>query len=268
MQETVSAGEAAAPQSDFRGRTVLITGAGSGIGRAMAFRFAGLGASVAVVDVNAEAAQQVSDEIGRGGGTTAPWQADVRDADTTDGVFRGIESRFGPVDVLVNNAAIRDLSPCLDLPLAEWSAVLDINLTGAFLYAQAAAKSMRRGGRGGVLLSIASVAGLTALPNRIAYVSSKHALIGLTRALAWELGAYGIRANAIAPGGVETPMAAEVFRRFPEKAEAIRKSCPAGRLAQAEEIADLAVFLASDRARFINGAILPIDGGFTAGKDL
>ncbi len=248
------------------GCAALVTGAGSGIGRAIAHRLA-RDTPVAVVDRDGGAAENVAHEIVGHGGDAMSWRADVGDEAAVNALVDSVEERLGPIGILVNNAGIRDRGACLDLDLERWNEVLRVNLTGAFLCAQAVARGMRARG-GGVILSIASVAGVTALPGRVAYVASKHGLIGLTSALAWELGRFGIRVNAIAPGGVDTPMAAESIAADPAKAAALERECPLGRLAQAEEVAELAAFLTSDAARFVNGAIVPLDGGLLAGRDL
>lgn len=251
--------------ADFSGRTALITGAGSGIGRAMAHAFAAHGAAVAIVDHDPKGGQAAADEVAAHGGKAHAWAADVGDANAAQDIFADVESQLGPVDILINNAGVRDIASCLDLSVAEWDKVLRVNLTGAFIYAQAAARRMVHHSRGGAIISITSVGGLTGLALRSAYVASKHGLVGLTKVLALELAAHNIRVNAIAPGGVDTPMATEAFKLSPDTSAAIKRAAPLGRLARAEEVADLAVYLASDRAAFITGSVVSIDGGFMAG---
>lgn len=249
-------------------RIALVTGGGGGIGTAIARKFAEAGALVAVADKRLDAAKVVADSIVADGGAAMAWAIDVSDSSAVTQVIDEIEQRLGAIDILVNSAGLRDLGSCLALGKDEWNAVLGVNLTGAFLCSQAVARSLKERASEGSILSIGSVAGTTALADRVAYVASKHGLVGLTRALAWELGSSGIRVNAIAPGGVDTPMARETFVRFPEKLSVLKNECPMGRLAGVDEIADLALFLVSDAARFMSGAIVPLDGGFLAGRTL
>jgi meso-butanediol dehydrogenase/(S,S)-butanediol dehydrogenase/diacetyl reductase len=248
----------------FDNKCALITGGGSGIGRAVCLAFAREGAEVGVADVSLEGAEATAQEV-RGQRKALALQVDVTNpAAVKDMVDRAV-AELGGIDILVNSAGVREIVPFLQLPFAEWQRVIATNLTGTFLCSQAVAQHLVERGRGGKIVNLASVAGLMAVPNRAAYVSSKHAVVGLTKEMAMELGDKNIQVNAIAPGVVETAMTASYFGNA-ELVASLKKVHPAGRWAQPEEIAGLILFLASAEANFITGATFPIDGGFAAGK--
>ena len=249
----------------FENKRVLVTGAGSGIGQATCLAFAREGAAVAGADMNLEAAQETAQKVTAMGGKAAALQLDVTQPDFVTAVVERTENELGGIDILVNSAGVREIVAFLELDFAEWQRVISTNLNGTFLCSQAAARQMIAQGQGGKIINLASVAGLVGVPNRAAYVSSKHAVVGLTKEMAMELAEHDIQVNAIAPGVVETGMTAGYFDD-PHVVESVRKLHPARRWAQPEEIANLILFLSSAEAHFITGATYPIDGGFMAGK--
>ena len=180
---------------------------------------------------------------------------------------------LGSLDVLINSAGVREIVPFLELPAEEWTKVIGTNLTGTFLCSQAFAQYLiaqgkeSKEGKGGKIINLSSVAGLMGVPNRAAYVASKHGVVGLTKEMSMELADKNIQVNAIAPGVVETAMTAGYFDN-PDIVASLKKAHPAGRWAQPEEIARLMLFLASEDADFMTGATIPIDGGFVAGKSI
>ncbi len=249
----------------FENKRVLVTGAGSGIGQATCLAFAREGAAVAGADMNLEAAQETAQKVTAMGGKAAALQLDVTQPDFVNAVVKRTENELGGIDILVNSAGVREIVAFLELDFAEWQRVISTNLNGTFLCSQAAARQMIAQGQGGKIINLASVAGLVGVPNRAAYVSSKHAVVGLTKEMAMELAEHDIQVNAIAPGVVETGMTAGYFDD-PHVVESVRKLHPARRWAQPEEIANLILFLSSAEAHFMTGATYPIDGGFMAGK--
>ncbi len=247
--------------SSFDGRVVLVTGGASGIGAATARAFSAAGASIAIGDLDLAAATGLARELP----TAEGFRVDVTDRPAVEGFVAAARARFGRLDVLVNSAGIREIVPVLDLDPAEWHRVLEINLSGTFHASQFFARTMREDGRGGSIVNISSSAGLMGVPNRAAYVAAKHGIVGLTREMAMELGPLGIRVNAVAPGSVRTPLTERYFSD-PELVDRLNRSHPLGRVAVPEEIASVILFLASEAASFVTGAILPVDGGYTAGK--
>jgi meso-butanediol dehydrogenase/(S,S)-butanediol dehydrogenase/diacetyl reductase len=249
----------------FTNKCILVTGGGSGIGRAVCLAFAREGANIGVADVNRESAESTVYEVKKFDRQAVALQVDVADPESVQTMVKQATAALGGLDVLVNSAGVREIVPFLLLPFAEWQRIISINLTGTFLCSQAVAQYLVTQGRGGKIVNLASVAGLTAVPNRAAYVSSKHAVVGLTKEMALELADKNIQVNAVAPGVVRTSMTESYFDK-PQVIDGLKKAHPAGRWAQPEEIANLILFLASPEADFITGATFPIDGGFMAGK--
>ncbi|MCD7441106.1 glucose 1-dehydrogenase [Streptomyces lincolnensis] len=246
------------------GRSVIVTGAGSGIGRATALAFAAQGDSVVVADLNAEGAKKVVEEIEAAGGTAVAVTGDLSEQTVVDEVTKAAVERFGGVDVLVNNAGIMDrMSALADVGDAEWERVLRVNLTAPFLLTRAVLPHMLAAG-GGAIVNTASEAGLLGSAAGAAYTASKHGIVGLTKNLAVMYRKQGIRANAIAPGGTATAIVVDADQEAHGPAALGPHFVNLGRMAQPEEQAAAIVFLASKAASNINGVVLPVDDGWSA----
>jgi NAD(P)-dependent dehydrogenase (short-subunit alcohol dehydrogenase family) len=245
------------------GRSAVVTGGGSGIGRASALLLAAAGASVAIFDRNAEGANAVRSEIEGSGGSASAWGVDVSDEAALTEAFAGAARQHGRLDVLVDNAGIAIRGAAAELSLADWNKVVAVNLTGMFLAARIAASHIERQG-GGAIVNTASIMGLSGglYPN-VAYQTTKGGVVNMTRALALEWAGLGIRVNAVAPTFVATQLTAGLIGN-PEVLATIKAATPMGRLAEADEIASATLFLASPAAAMITGVILPVDGGFLA----
>jgi NAD(P)-dependent dehydrogenase (short-subunit alcohol dehydrogenase family) len=244
------------------GRVAVVTGGGSGIGRATARIMAAAGARVMVLDRDRDAAAAVAGEIA-GYGEAAAFRADVSDESDVERVFAEIAARGG-IHVLVNNAGIAIRKPSVELALADWDKVVAVNMTGVFLCARTAARYMIEA-RDGAIVNTASIMGLSGgglYPN-ISYQATKGAIVNMTRALAVEWAADGIRVNAVAPTWVRTPFIAPLLEQ-PELVAEIVRVTPLGRLAEPDEVAAAILFLASPAAAMITGHTLPVDGGFLA----
>jgi NAD(P)-dependent dehydrogenase (short-subunit alcohol dehydrogenase family) len=243
----------------FVERTAIITGAGSGLGRATAVRLASEGAAVACLDVTLPAAEQVAGEIGA---KARAYQADVSDPASVKQTVARAAQDLGRPSVLVNCAGIGRFANAHDMPFEDWSRIIGVNLTGTFLMSQAVLPHMLEGG--GNIVNIASNAGLMGQPYSAAYCASKGGVVNLTRALAEEYLRRGVRVNCIAPGGMATPLQ-NAFRQLPEGADPSllgKLRTPLG-TATPEEVAALVAFVASDEGRYMTGAIVSIDGGLT-----
>ena len=247
------------------GRVAIVTGGASGIGRAICGRFAAEGAAVAVVDIDEPGAVTTADTITGAGGRAIAVTADLRAPNDIAAAAARSRGELGPVDVLVNNAGVMDaLRPPLSVSLPQWELAFAVNVTAPFLLCQAVLPDMIANGRG-MIVNIASIAGLSGGRAGTAYTASKHALVGLTRNIAFTHAEDGIRCNAICPGGVSTGIATRDDPRDPFGAQRYRLAhATKPRHGEPDEIAAAAAFLASDLASFVNGAILPVDGGWTA----
>ncbi len=239
-------------------RRAMITGAGSGIGRACALRLAASGASVAVVDLRAEAAAETAAAIEGAGGHALPLAADVTRRDQVEATVERMRAAWGGIDVLMNNAGGSLTSPFLELGEEEWDHVVDLNLKGAYLCAQPVARIMvaQHAGR---IINVSSNYGVTGSAPRVHYSAAKAGIIGLTKALALELAPHGITVNAVAPGPTAT---ARVRGKYSAEEWAERaRGIPLGRCGEPEDIAEAVAFLASDGARYITGQTLHVNGG-------
>ncbi len=244
---------------DLSGKVAVLTGAGSGIGLAAASSFTAAGARVIGLDWDERGRADVEQAVGADG-----WfaQVDVSDRGAVEAAIADVEQRAGRVDVLVNSAGIREVGGALEITDEEWQHVLDVDLTGSFHCCRAVAAGMLERGTGSIV-NISSLAGILGFRRRTAYTVAKHGVVGLTRVLAAEFGPAGVRVNAICPGLVVTPLTAD-YVHDPDIERGHRALVPLGRAATAEEVANAALFLAGDGSSFISGAVLPVDGGFTA----
>ena len=241
----------------LEGKIALVTGGARGIGFAIAKAFAAEGAAPVIADINEEGAREAAASLEAN--DAMGLAVDVADQASVAATMEAILSRHGRLDILVNNAGIGGNTPFLDITLAEWNRTLAINLTGAFLVAQAAAREMAKR-RSGKIVNIASLSGQRGGHGRAAYGSAKAGLDLLTKVMAVELAEHGINVNAIAPGAIETEMAK--FAHDGATRAAYGYLIPMTRYGTPEEIADAAVFLCSDESRYVHGHTLNVDGGF------
>jgi 3-oxoacyl-[acyl-carrier protein] reductase len=247
------------------GKVVLITGAASGMGRATAHLFADEGAVVAVTDVTLDGAAAVAEEILDAGGNAAAWTLDVRDSERVGAVVEEVVARFGHLDILVNNAGVSLPSPIDGEGYdAAWDATLDVNLRGHTRLVRAALVHLVASGAGRII-NVASTEGLGATAYISAYTASKHAVIGLTRSLAVELGARGVTVNCVCPGPIHTGMTAPIPDEAKERFA--RRRVPLRRYGEPEEVAHAIVSLALPAMSYVNGAVVVVDGGMTAKND-
>lgn len=244
---------------DFDGRTALVTGGASGIGFAVARQLAELGAKIAIADVNIEGAKSAASKLD--GSEVMVVEVDVRDPEDTANMVDAVVTKFGKLDILVHSAGIGIEKSFLETTAEEWQRLIDIDLSGTFYCAQAAARHMVENGYGRIV-SLASTAGIRGGTGRAAYGSAKGGVIALTKVMAVELAPYGITANALAPGAIETELVARMHSD--ETRRVYRAGIPLDRYGTPDETAFCAIFLASEQAGYITGHILGIDGGFLA----
>jgi 3-oxoacyl-[acyl-carrier protein] reductase len=249
--------------SSVKDKVVIITGAGQGIGRAYARAFAAEGAQPVLVDLRAAEIDSVRAEIKSHAPRALTAVCDVSDAQAVDKMVTSVIDSFGRIDVLINNAAAFStlkMRPFTEIPIEEWRRVLDINITGTYLCCRAVAKHMQQN-KSGVIINISSAAVNMGRENYLHYVTSKSAIIGLTRSMARELGRYDIRVNAISPGATDTEV--ERATVTPEQKAAYINARSLRREQNVEDLTGVALYLSSDASRFVSGQVLTVDGGLT-----
>src|SRR5688572_4132399 len=253
---------------ELPGKAAIVTGAGRGIGKATAELFAAAGAAVAVLDISEEHAQRTAEAIGSTGGAAIALTCDVTDEKAVEAAFAQVADELGAIDILVNNAGMAIRKPAIEVPLADWKKVVDLNLTALFLCSRVAARHMRKARAdappGGAIVNLASIMGLSGgiFPNS-SYQASKGGVVNLTRALALEWAADRIRVNAVAPTFVNTDFTAQIFNN-PDVLEKVEAHTPLGVLPEVDDIAAAILFLASPAARCVTGIVLPVDSGYLA----
>lgn len=248
----------------LQGRVVLITGGGSGIGRATAELCAVEGASIAVVDRDLASASETAANIVQNGGKAHAIQTDVTDATAVQAMAKEALTTFSRIDVLVNNAGGSEGTDILTINESTWDQMLALNLKSVYLCAKAVLPGMLKRGSGAIV-NIASVNGLTGIGEE-PYAAAKAGMINLTQNLAVRYGPHGVRANVIAPGTIHTPIWNDRLAKDPSVMETLKAWYPLGRVGQPEDVAQAVLFLASDDAAWITGAVLPVDGGLMAGR--
>jgi NAD(P)-dependent dehydrogenase (short-subunit alcohol dehydrogenase family) len=251
---------------DLRGKVAIITGAKRGMGRTHAIILARAGAKVVVSDTSQEECQLVADEIKKERGEAIAVKCDIGQKIEVDNLIKKTIEKFGKLDILVNNAGICPFKPFLELTEEDWEKVLDINLKGYFLCSQAAAKEMAKQ-KSGVIVNIASIAmGQVGVgfPGIVHYCASKGGIVAMAEAMSLELAPLNIRVNTIAPGAIDTPMAASVKQDM-KTLDATLAGIPLKRMGKPEEISNAVLFLASDESSYMTGSVVVVDGGWLAG---
>ncbi len=254
----------------FEGRVALVTGGGSGIGRATCRLFAEAGAKVVVADIDFAAATQTAEDIAAAGGTAGAFAVDVADARACQDMVSYVRSLHGRLDFAYNNAGITEASlteggpipPTHELPVEVWDRVLGVDLDGVFYSILAELPLMLESG-GGAIVNTASLQGFIGFPRTAPYTAAKHGVVGVTKAIAKEYGGQGIRCNSVAPGVIETPLNDKVIH-LPEYKNMLMAQIPAQRYGEPEDIARAVIWLCSDAADYVNGTTLSVDGGYLA----
>ena len=248
---------------NLSGKSAIVTGAASGIGREIALTLAANGAQVTVADINPEGVASVAGQITESGGMAVVAQVDVTDSERVNSMVEAATSAFGSLNILVNVAGFGFNSRIVDMREEDWDLVLGVNLKGQFLCCRAAARRMIEQGQGGRIVNIASTAANNARYEGGAYCAAKAGVVQLTKVLALELGEYGITVNAVGPGFTETPATVESSDEYRSNFLA---QVPAGRSGRTSDIANAVLFLASPLSEYVNGQAIYVDGGYSAGK--
>jgi NAD(P)-dependent dehydrogenase (short-subunit alcohol dehydrogenase family) len=248
------------------GKAILITGGARGIGAATAANCAVEGASVIICDLNEAQGAETARTINSRGGNASYMHSDIGDEKSVDNLFASIRSKYGRLDGAVNNAGI-EVAPAStpDVSMADFDKIMRINLRGTFLCLREELRLMRES-RCGSVVNISSVAGLDGINNSIVYNASKHAVVGMTKCAALDMGALGIRVNSVAPGATQTEMVDDYFKQIPRAREIVTKKIPMQRIARPNEIAEAVCWLLSDKSSFVSGHTVVVDGGMLAGR--
>jgi NAD(P)-dependent dehydrogenase (short-subunit alcohol dehydrogenase family) len=247
---------------DFTGKVAIVTGGAMGIGEATARKLAGLGATVAIFDIDRDAGHKSASSIAKSGAICDFVPCNVSSGAEVSQAVQAVAHKYGEIDILVSNAGIQLYGDVVTTPEEDWDRLMGINLKGCFLVAKSVVPHMLK--RGGAIVIVGSVQSMTAIGNSVAYVASKHGLLGLTRAMSLDFAQNGIRVNCVCPGAIDTPML-RWAASLSDDPEAVIQTCnrmhPIGRIGRAEEVADSIVYLASPMASFVTGAALIVDGG-------
>ena len=246
-------------RESYHGRVALVTGGGRGIGKGIAMRLGDAGANVVIGDVDRVLAEQTAEELGKGFGRAIAVQVDVTQEESIATAVKMVLKEFGKIDILINNAGIMFRTRILDISLEEWAETLLVNLTGPFLFTQAVLPSMKKNGYGRIVNISSSAGRSVSTLGGAHYTASKAGLLGFTRAVAKEVAASGITVNAVCPGLIDTQMARDTTTK--KELEMFLESFPIKRLGLPEEIGDLVLFLCSEKASYITGASIDINGG-------
>jgi len=247
---------------EFTGKSVLVTGAASGIGRAVADKFAARGANLLLVDIDAPKGKAAAAELRNQGAEAHFFEADVADASACRRMVDTARDLFGRLDAAVNNAGIADgsvVEATDNYPLERWDRIIAVNLSGVFHCLRYELPLMLQTG-GGAIVNTASISGLVTFPGTPAYVAAKHGVVGLTKMICNEYAARGIRCNAVAPGIIDTPLTADTLA-IPAWQTSLKAMIPTGRIGRPEDVADVVLWLCSDAAAYVNGHVVAVDGG-------